>query len=80
MKVYVFLILVGFFCFQPEKSLAASCKTYTTHCGMKCGKDWGVFCFWGTVCNPVTHSCEKTLPIYGGDSSASSKPLSSAKK
>lgn len=32
------------------------------HCSNQCDGVYGMFCFPSTVCNPVTHRCEKTSP------------------
>jgi hypothetical protein len=31
-------------------------------CHDNCGGNWGLFCFFGDVCNPQTHNCEHAQP------------------
>jgi hypothetical protein len=31
-------------------------------CSDQCDGEYGYFCFFGTVCNPDSHRCEKTAP------------------
>ncbi len=47
--------------------------TVTTHCSTQCCRggnklSYGYFCMFGTVCSPLTHRCEKALPIAPGAS------------
>jgi hypothetical protein len=46
--------------FSKAQQIAACDPGWKRHCSSVCNGDYGYFCFFGTVCNPNTHRCEKT--------------------
>lgn len=46
-----------------EQAQKACDPSYLRACSNVCEGSYGSFCFWGTVCDPLRHKCEKTQPI-----------------
>jgi hypothetical protein len=43
--------------------VAGTCApAWRRNCHESCDGVYGLWCFWGTVCNPNAHKCEKTSP------------------
>jgi hypothetical protein len=47
---------------DTEDDSAACAPASSRACADVCNGEYGMLCFWGTVCDPVRHYCEKTSP------------------